>query len=193
MPSFNVVAFGLVMACWFGFACVFALRPKAAQARERTRDPSSRMGLALQAISYGIVWFAPRAFRPVVAASAALNAAVLLAAVLLAVGSVWLVTAAVRTLGKEWSLTARLVEGHRLVTAGPYSFVRHPIYTGMFGMLLATGLTYSLWLALVVALVVFWLGTVVRVRSEEGLLRAAFGAEFEAYARRVPAVLPGLF
>jgi len=34
---------------------------------------------------------------------------------------------------------------------------------------------------------------VIRVRSEEKLLRAAFGAEFEEYASRVPAVLPGVF
>ena len=34
------------------------------------------------------------------------------------------------------------------------------------------------------------LGTAIRVRSEEKLLRAQFGAEYEDYARRVPAILP---
>jgi len=34
---------------------------------------------------------------------------------------------------------------------------------------------------------------VIRVRSEEKLLRAAFGKEFEDYAERVPAALPGIF
>ncbi|MBO0858757.1 MAG: hypothetical protein J2P21_09870 [Chloracidobacterium sp.] len=32
-----------------------------------------------------------------------------------------------------------MVEGHALIIEGPYRFVRHPIYTGLFGMLLATG------------------------------------------------------
>jgi protein-S-isoprenylcysteine O-methyltransferase Ste14 len=52
----------------------------------------------------------------------------------LVVGSLWMVATAVRTLGKQWSLTARLVEGHALITEGPYRLERHPIYTGMFEM-----------------------------------------------------------
>jgi protein-S-isoprenylcysteine O-methyltransferase Ste14 len=43
------------------------------------------------------------------------------------------------------------------------------------------------------AIVIFLIGTFVRIRSEEKLLRATFGAQFDDYARRVPAFLPGLF
>jgi protein-S-isoprenylcysteine O-methyltransferase Ste14 len=100
---------------------------------------------------------------------------------------------AVRTLGKEWSIAARLVEGHRLITAGPYQLVRNPIYTAMFGMLLATGLAISHWAALIMAVFVFAIGTRMRIRSEERLLRSAFGAEFESYTQRVPAVVPRFF
>ena len=100
---------------------------------------------------------------------------------------------AVKTLGKEWSITARLVEGHKLATSGPYAYVRHPIYTGMLGMLLATGLAISRWTALLVALVVFFVGTMIRIRSEEKLLREAFGKEFDDYARSVRTIIPGLY
>jgi protein-S-isoprenylcysteine O-methyltransferase Ste14 len=195
MLSFGVVAFVLVMVCWVVFVGVFVsfLRGRAAQAREHARDVRSRLGLALQGLSYLVVWGFARRFGPLVSFSRALDLGLLLSAVVLAVSSVWLVTAAVRVLGQEWSLTARLVEGHRLVTGGPYALVRHPIYTGMLGLLLATALTYSRWPALVAGLCVFAVGTTVRVRSEERLLRAAFGAEFDAYARRVPAIVPGLF
>ena len=113
-------------------------------------------------------------------------------AMVLAVASVWFCAAAVRTLGKQWSLAARVLEGHKLVTEGPYNVVRNPIYTGMFGMLLATGLAVSHWIGLSIAIVVFAIGTFIRVRSEEKLLREAFGAEFEEYSRRVPAVIPFL-
>jgi protein-S-isoprenylcysteine O-methyltransferase Ste14 len=74
-------------------------------------------------------------------------------AIAAAIGSVLLVMAAVKTLGKEWSITARMVEDHKLATKGPYARVRHPIYTGMLGMLIATGLAVSHWIALVAAIV----------------------------------------
>ncbi len=111
----------------------------------------------------------------------------------IAFGSVWIVMAAVQTLGKEWSVTARLIEGHKLATRGPYRFVRHPIYTGMLGMLLATGLAISQWPSLVAAIATFFIGTIIRVRSEEKLLREQFGPKFEAYSKRVPAMLPGVY
>ena len=60
-------------------------------------------------------------------------------------------------------------------------------------MLLATGLAISHWIGLAIAIIVFAIGTMIRVRNEERLLRAAFGAEFDDYARRVPAVIPFLF
>ncbi len=85
------------------------------------------------------------------------------------------------------------MEGHKLITEGPYRHVRNPIYTAMLGMLIATGLAMRHWTALIVAVVPFAVGLVIRVRSEEKLLRAAFGKEFEDYAERVPAVLPGIF
>ncbi len=87
-------------------------------------------------------------------------------------------------------LHGSLVEEHKLITEGPYRLVRNPIYTGMLGILIVTGLAISRWFAVVAALVLFGIGTVIRVRSEEKLLREAFGAEFDAYARRVPAVFP---
>ena len=187
------LVFILVMICWFAFAGVFLLRKKPPSPPDQKREPGSLFGVALQGVSYAIVWGVHRlGFTPFVASEPFAIAASVIA-VAAAAGSVWLIMAAVKTLGKEWSLTARLVEGHQLATSGPYAYVRHPIYTGMLGMLVATGLAISHWTALLVALVVFFLGTVIRVRSEEKLLRGAFGEQFEKYARSVPAILPGLY
>ncbi len=185
--------FAVVMLCWFVFAGTFLLRKKPPSPPDQKREPASLLGVALQGLSYAIVWVVHRPMftPPVSSFVVALVASVI--AVVAAIGSVWLVTVALKTLGKEWSLTARLVEGHQLATAGPYAYVRHPIYTGMLGMLLATGFAISYWPALLVALAVFFVGTMIRVRSEERLLRGAFGEQFEAYARRVPAILPGLY
>ncbi|HEV2826456.1 MAG TPA: isoprenylcysteine carboxylmethyltransferase family protein [Pyrinomonadaceae bacterium] len=188
------LVFVIVMICWFAFAGIFLLRKKPPSPPDQQREPSSLVGVALQGVSFAIVWAVHRTmFTPFVSHSELLALAASVLAVMAAVSSVWLIMAALKTLGKEWSLTARLVEGHQLATSGPYAYVRHPIYTGMLGMLVATGLAVSHWTALLGALVVFFVGTIIRVRREEKLLRGAFGEQFEAYARRVPAILPGLY
>ena len=148
----------------------------------------------MQGVAYAVVWSIHRpAFSPIVPVNKPLELVLAGLTVAVACGSVAVVLAAVKTLGKEWSITARLVEGHSLATQGPYRFVRHPIYIGMFGMLLATGLAISYWFSLVAAILIFFIGTIIRVRSEEKLLREQFGPEFEAYAERVPAILPGVY
>jgi len=193
LNSIPTLVFALVMVCWLAFVAVFFLRKKPEAAPEQRRESGSILGVVLQGLSYAIVWSIHRpAFSPIAALNPVIEIAVAVITVGLAVGSVWIMMAAVKTLGKEWSVTARLVEGHNLATRGPYRFVRHPIYTGMFGMLLATGLAVSYWIGLLIAVVVFAIGTAIRVRSEEKLLREAFGREFEEYARAVPAVIPFL-
>jgi len=185
-----------VTICWLVFAGIFLLRKRPPTESEAKRDRLSVLGIALQMCAYFLVWFQPpgSAFLPPVAALSG-GPGIGLAAftIALAAGSAWLIAVAVRTLGKQWALAARLVEGHKLVTAGPYAYVRNPIYTGMLGMLIATGLAMEHWTALIVAVILFAVGMVIRVRSEEKLLRAAFGEDFERYVKRVPAVVPGIY
>jgi protein-S-isoprenylcysteine O-methyltransferase Ste14 len=63
----------------------------------------------------------------------------------------------------------------------------------MLGMLVATGLALSRPLALLLGVLVFCAGTVIRVRAEERLLRTAFGETWQAWARRTPALIPGIW
>lgn len=187
--------FGVVLS-WIVFAGIFLLRKRPPKQPEAKRDRSATLGIALQMVAYFLVWFQPQwqPFLPPVAALSGITGIIFSVIVVgLAAASGWLIESAVRTLGKQWAVPARLVEGHKLVTIGPYARVRNPIYTGMLGMLIATGLAMEHWIASAVAIVLFAVGMVIRVHSEEKLLRSAFGAEFEEYAKRVPAVLPGIF
>jgi protein-S-isoprenylcysteine O-methyltransferase Ste14 len=194
LNSWPTLVFALVMLSWFALVILFAVRRKPSKAPERQRGRLWLLGMALQGTSYAIVWaFFRQPFTPLISLSKPLEIIVAILTIGVAIGSVWFVNDAIRTLGKQWSLAARLVEGHKLVTEGPYGIVRNPIYSGMFGMLLATGLAISHWLALIVAIAAFVVGTKIRIRSEEKLLRKAFGVEFEAYARKVPAIVPFKF
>jgi protein-S-isoprenylcysteine O-methyltransferase Ste14 len=179
-----------VILCWLVWTMWFRLQKNPAKETAVRRAPASRTGIALQAVSFAIV-FAPRWLGiPFPALPGAVVWVWCLLVMLVATASVWMVAAARRELGKQWSYEARLVEGHRLVVAGPYSHVRHPIYTAMLGMLLATGLAFSVWWGLLAALVIYAAGTAIRIREEERLLREAFGEDFEAYRSYVPAVIP---
>src|SRR5438094_5095295 len=187
------LAFAVVLLSWFAFVILFLERKKPPTAPESRRDRASIIGIVLQGFSYGIVWSVRRQwFTPIFSVSNAVEILLAILTMVLAITTVWFCSAAIRALGKQWSLAARLVEGHKLVKEGPYSVVRNPIYTGMFGMLLATGLAVSHWIGLLVAVELFAIGTAIRVRSEETPLREAFGREFEDYARAVPAVIPFL-
>jgi protein-S-isoprenylcysteine O-methyltransferase Ste14 len=191
LPALVVAA---VMLCWFAFVIVFLVHKKPPAGPEKKREGKSIAGIAMQGAGYALVWIIHRRyFSPIATMNRSAEIAVAVSTVLLAIGSVWFVSAAVRALGKQWSLAARVVEGHQLITEGPYKIVRNPIYTGMLGMLLATGLAVSHWIGLVAGLVVFAIGTFVRVRSEEKLLRETFGNQWEAYAQTAPAVVPFLF
>lgn len=191
-----LVTLGGVIVSWFFFAGIFLLRKRPPKETEAKRDGRARLGIILQMFAYFLVWFQPpRAefLPPVPALSGALGIVFAAFTISLAAASGWLIQSAVRTLGKQWAIAARLVEGHKLITDGPYAYVRNPIYTGMFGMLIAAGLAMEHWIATAVAVIIFAVGLVIRVRTEEKLLRAAFGEEFEAYARRVSAVIPGIY
>ena len=182
-----------VMVCWFIFAAAFFFRKRPPNAPTEKRAPASRWGIALQGLAYFTVWFFQRWFwPPMLPPPPAVQDALSLAAIPLVVASAWLTIYAVRTLGKQWSFEARLTEKHRLIVAGPYSHMRHPIYTAMLGMLIATGLCVTYWPVLLGAVILYGMGTAIRVGAEEKLLRGAFGEDFEAYARYVPAVLPRL-
>ena len=191
----SVIAFVVVIGCWFVFAGVFLLREKPKPAKDAVKAPKSWLGIALQGISYIPVWAVHRRpmFSPFIGENYVLNSIAQVLAIVLSVSSVLLTMSAIRELGKQWSLEARLLEGHNLITTGPYNLVRHPIYTAMLGKLIATGIVISHWAVLVAAVVVFLIGTFIRTRFEEVLLSDAFGEEFTRWKTKVPALIPGLW
>ena len=92
-------------------------------------------------------------------------------------------------LGRNWSGTVTLKQGHELVTSGPYALVRHPIYTGLLLAFAGSALVRGEWrgiLALALVYGSFWF----KLRHEEAWMREQFGAVYQAYSERVPALLP---
>jgi protein-S-isoprenylcysteine O-methyltransferase Ste14 len=184
----------VVAVCWIVFGGIFVIGRSGAASAETKRAGRFSPGLLLQGLGYAFCFALYRTyFSPLFPMSKQAEASLALATILIAMGSIWFCLAAVRTLGKQWALVARVVDGHELITQGPYGIVRNPIYLGMFGLLLATGLAVSRWQALLAGIPLFLIGNQLRIRSEEKLLREAFGEKFAEYARRVPAFFPRIF
>jgi protein-S-isoprenylcysteine O-methyltransferase Ste14 len=192
----NIVAIAGVMLAYIAFALplVFRRRPKTAQTQSRTakRDPVSFLGILLQGVAFAIVFFGPVKIQTpiVIDQSTAIDA---LPAVLLAFSALVLFWSAFRALGANWSFVARVLDDHGLITSGPFALVRNPIYLAMFMMLLAADLALGRELRLLVAIPIFFIGTLIRVVREERLLRAQFGEAYDAYAAKVSRLIPGIW
>src|SRR5262249_39192740 len=177
--AIGLTTLALVLLPWLAVVVALVLKKKPDHAQEAKRAPGSLWGIALQSVSFALVWSLPRPqwwpFRHSPAGELALAAA----AIALTYSSAWLAVRAVRTLGKQWTYQARVIEGHQLVTQGPYAFVRNPIYLAMFGAIVGAGLAFARFWTMLAALLLFLIGNHIRIQAEQRLLRETFGAKFD--------------
>ena len=96
------------------------------------------------------------------------------------------------TLGRQWSAQLQLTDGHRLVTNGPYGWVRHPIYASLLALSLGFALLTANWFfigfgALAVGMLI------VRIPREEKMMRDGVQGYGEYAARVRYRILPGVW
>lgn len=116
-------------------------------------------------------------------------------------------------LGRHFTFQLSLRKGHKLVTGGPYSIVRHPSYTGATVYLVGTAmsllgpgsvyaelglwrnaLTCVLGACLAAMLSYLMLGMCIRMPNEDLALKKEFQGEWEEYAKRTPyRLIPGVY
>jgi protein-S-isoprenylcysteine O-methyltransferase Ste14 len=154
------------------------------------KSSRSRWGVFIQMLAFFSAGFGGIHLALPATSSLALGEGAAIAALmLLALG---LFISAARTMGANWSIVARMREGHELVTGGVFGRLRHPIYTAMGAFLIAMAIAFGHEYGLILALPLFALGTGIRVHEEEKLLRGEFGAAYDDYAARVKRFLPGV-
>jgi protein-S-isoprenylcysteine O-methyltransferase Ste14 len=76
------------------------------------------------------------------------------------------------------------------VTNGVYRRARHPMYTAIFLFAIAQGMLLPNWLAGWAGLATFALLYLSRVGNEEGMMREAFGTDYETYMQRTGRLCP---
>ena len=96
------------------------------------------------------------------------------------------------TIGRNWGSLITVQEGHQIARRGPYSIVRHPIYSGFMLATLGTAIAIGELGCLVGAgLVMISWGY--KSRLEERYMIQQFGAEYEQYRRQVKGLIPGVW
>jgi protein-S-isoprenylcysteine O-methyltransferase len=97
---------------------------------------------------------------------------------------------AVLTLGAFFRTSVVVQEGHRLVTAGPYRWLRHPAYTGAIVTTTGIGLALGNWMSLLAMAILPTVAIAWRVHVEEQALAEKFGEAYAAFRESRSAVLP---
>ena len=106
--------------------------------------------------------------------------------------SIWLFWRSHADLGRNWSPSLELREGHELITEGVYRHVRHPMYASEWLWGIAQALLLQNWAAGWAGLVVFTPLYGWRVPREERMMLDRFGEEYRAYMNRTSRVVPRL-
>lgn len=100
---------------------------------------------------------------------------------------------AILTLGRWFTVDVAIHAEQRVVTHGPYRYVRHPSYTGSLVAFLGVALLMHSVPAILVALAPIAGAMAWRIHVEEGALRAAFGDAYRDYAARTRRLVPFVY
>ena len=98
---------------------------------------------------------------------------------------------ALLNLGRFFSRTVQIKPDHKIITSGPYRWIRHPAYTGM--ILIYTGFIMAIgsWLGALLTFLIITASLYYRIRIEEKALIASLGDEYLKYKKQTWFLFPG--
>lgn len=96
------------------------------------------------------------------------------------------------SIGKYWSASLQLREKHKIITIGPYQWVRHPMYTAFLTIFISFWLISSIWLFLLL-LVLAAILIYIRIGNEESMMLEQFGDKYRVYMKNTARLFPRFF
>ncbi|EJC67862.1 protein-S-isoprenylcysteine O-methyltransferase [Rhizobium sp. 1AS11] len=107
--------------------------------------------------------------------------------------AMWVFRRTHKELGRNWSITLEIRQQHELICAGPYSLVRHPMYTSFLLMGLSQAFLLPNWVAGMAGLIGFAVLFFLRVNKEERMMLEVFGPRYRAYMAKTKRIIPYLY
>ncbi len=184
------LALNIISDCWILFAVIWLIAAFWTKRSVYQESRWQRLGYMIPILIGGYLVFKgqrlsdPLAFRIIPHVDALAWTGIALCIVGLAF-CIW----ARFTLGQNWSGSVTLKGGHELITRGPYALVRHPIYTGLLTMFVATVLVLG-HVAGIIAMPLVFVSIWITLRHEEKLMLQKFPDQYAAYQRRVKRLIP---
>jgi protein-S-isoprenylcysteine O-methyltransferase len=99
----------------------------------------------------------------------------------------------VTTLGRLFTVNVAIRPQHRVITTGPYRYLRHPSYAALLLLHLGAGLCLGNLISLLLLTVPITLVLLRRIQVEEDVISAALGPAYSEYAARTWRLIPGVY
>ena len=101
-------------------------------------------------------------------------------------GEIWAAVA----LGASYSPMLRVADEHVVVTAGPYRWIRHPLYAFWLPVTIGWGAATCNWFIVVSGTALIFVLAVIRVPREEAMMLRGFGESYRRYMTRTGRFIP---
>jgi len=174
----------ITLVCWIVLELGLRVREAVQGKGRRDRDRGSRVLIALSL--GGAIGVAASSSSSAPAGLQAAGVAVMGAGLAL---RVW----AIATLGAAFRTTVEVEPGQAVVTSGPYRWVRHPSYVGLWLIAAGFGVASGTWVGLAACLVLPLPALVNRIRVEEAELGRVLGDDYRRYQVRTARLVPGVW
>lgn len=179
-----------IQICWIVFFVYWIVAARSVNPM-RSQEPSARRIIYLLLIAITLILFNADLpyFGPLNRRFVPLSYWIALAGTLLTAAGIAFAIWARNHIGKFWSASVSIREGHQLIRSGPYSRIRHPIYTGILVALAGSALAAGTYRAALAFLIIL-LSLIYKARLEEALLTREFGPAFADHRRHTGFFLP---
>ncbi len=182
----------IIPAVWIVLEIWLILRDRSRGLGKTARDQGTRC-LNFMAIGVGITAAALLSGLPKFIFPPGRTIPVFFLGIALMLGGMTLRYWSIITLGQAFRTTVETHHNQKMITHGPYKFIRHPSYSGWLLICCGYGVAVQNWLSLLTAVMLPLAALIYRIRVEEAVLVASFGSDYLEYQKRSKKLIPWIW